>query len=59
MRRCTIPKDTKVSDCVAKLMKKGMAKPNAIRICQESTGLSYQTGKKPKTGPNAKKGKKK
>ena len=43
-----MPKGTKVADCVAKLMARGMAKPNAIRICQKSTGQSYKSGKKSK-----------
>lgn len=43
-----MPEGTKVYSCVQDVMKKGIPKVNAIRICQESTGLSYQTGKKPK-----------
>lgn len=49
-----MPKGTKVHSCVQKVMKQGKAKPNAIRICQASTGLSYQTGKKPKNNPTSK-----
>lgn len=43
-----MPTGTKVSDCVQKLVAKGMSKEKAIKICQASTGLSYATGKKPK-----------
>ena len=43
-----MPKNSKVYNCVQDLMAQGYAKPNAIRICQKSTGLSYATGKKPK-----------
>jgi len=43
-----MPKNTKVYRCVQDLMRKGYAKPNAIRICQKSTGQSYATGRKPK-----------
>lgn len=42
-----MPKGTKVHKCVHDLMKKkGYSKAKAIRICQESTGQSYKTGKK-------------
>jgi hypothetical protein len=44
-----MPKTGKVADCVKKVMKRGKDKPAAIRICQASTGLSYETGKKPKS----------
>ena len=44
-----MPKKSKVGRCVGKLEKKGMAPGKAIPICQESTGLSYATGKKPKS----------
>ena len=56
-----MPEGTKVSDCVVKLMAKGMEKANAIRICQKSIGQSYQTGKKSKGkyGYKFKEGKKK
>ena len=43
-----MPEGTKVHRCVQKVMKTGKAKPNAIRICQASTGQSYKTGRKPK-----------
>lgn len=42
-----MPKNSKVGRCVRKLTpKKG--KVSAIRICQKSTGQSYETGKKVK-----------
>jgi len=40
-----MPKGTKIHSCVQKVMAQGKKKPNAIRICQESTGQSYKTGK--------------
>lgn len=40
-----MPKGTKIADCVEQVMAKGHSKPSAIRICQASTGMSYQTGK--------------
>lgn len=40
-----MPKGTKVYRCVHKLMKEGKSKKSAIKICQESTGQSYKTGK--------------
>jgi len=43
-----MPEGTKVADCVARVMAKGLDKPNAIRICQKSTGQSYMSGKKSK-----------
>jgi len=43
-----MPKGTKVHKCVQKVMKTGKSKPSAIRICQASTGQSYQTGRKSK-----------
>jgi hypothetical protein len=49
-----MPKGTKVSDCVEKLMAKGMSQGKAIAICQSSTGLSYATGKKPKSASKKK-----
>lgn len=42
-----MPEGTKVARCVDDLTQKGMAKPNAIRICQKSTGQAYATGKPP------------
>lgn len=52
-----MPKGTKVHDCVQKYMKKHpkAKKSTAIKICQESTGQSYKTGKKPKNKRNKKK----
>jgi hypothetical protein len=44
-----VPKGTRVAKCVKKVMKTGKAKGNAIAICQASTGLSYKTGRKPKS----------
>lgn len=49
-----MPKGTKVSDCVERLMAQGHAEANAIRICQDSTGQSYMTGKKSKNPKNKK-----
>lgn len=43
-----MPKNSKVGRCVAKVGK-DKPKSNAIRICQSSTGQSYQTGRKAKT----------
>ena len=43
-----MPKGTKVHDCVVRLVAQGMPKPNAIKICQKSTGQSYKSGKKSK-----------
>ena len=43
-----MPKGTKVHSCVSKVMRQGKSKASAIRICQESTGQSYKTGKKSK-----------
>lgn len=43
-----MPKGTKVSNCVERLMAKGYSKEAAIRICQKSTGQSYKTGRKAK-----------
>ena len=48
-REREMPKGTKVSRCIAKVMRKsGASKAKAIRICQHSTGLSYRTGKSSK-----------
>lgn len=44
-----MPEGTKVAGCVNDLTQKGMPKPNAIRICQKSTGQSYMTGKPSKS----------
>lgn len=44
-----MPKNSKVAQCVVKVMKTGKDKPAAIRICQATTGQSYQTGKKAKS----------
>jgi len=41
-----MPKGTKVSRCVEKVMAGGKDKGSAIAICQDSTGQSYKTGKK-------------
>ena len=45
-----MPANSKVGRCVRKVQRSGKAKPNAIRICQASTGQSYKTGKKSKKG---------
>ena len=54
-----MPKGTRVHRCVTKVMGRGHAKPNAIRICQKSTKQSYKTGrvskKKNKSGKRKKK----
>jgi hypothetical protein len=42
-----MPKGTKVERCYTDL-KKTMPKGRAAAICQQSTGLSLATGKKPK-----------
>ena len=44
-----MPKGTKVYRCVQKVQAQGKSKASAIRICQESTGQSYKTGKKSKS----------
>jgi hypothetical protein len=54
-----MPEGTRVAKCVEKLMAKGYDKANAIRMCQKTTKQAYMTGKRPKSGPNAKKPKKK
>ena len=43
-----MPKNSKVGRCVEKVSKT-MGKEKAIPICQKSTGLSYASGKKPKS----------
>jgi len=48
LEEATMPKDSKVGRCVTKL-DKTKAKGAAIAICQDATGLSYATGKKPKS----------
>lgn len=53
-----MPEGTKVARCVDKLAPK-VGKASAIRICQESTGYSYMTGKPAKTHQNAPKTEKK
>lgn len=44
-----MPQGTKVAKCVGDVMKQGHDKVSAIRICQTSTGMSYQTGKPSKS----------
>ena len=44
-----MPKGTKVARCVKDVQKKGKGKVSAIKICQTSTGMSYETGRKAKT----------
>lgn len=39
------PEGSRVARCVHKLVAAGRSKVSAIRICQDSTGQSYQTGK--------------
>lgn len=46
-----MPKGTKVHACVEDLKRQGYSEESAIRICQKSTGQSYQTGKPPKKNP--------
>lgn len=41
-----MPKNSKVSKCVKKVMKTGKSKVSAIKICQATTKQSYKTGKK-------------
>lgn len=41
-----MPKNSKVGMCVRKVQRSGKSKVSAIRICQKSTGQSYNTGKK-------------
>jgi len=43
-----MPKGSRVARCVRKVVRTGLEKPNAIRICQQSTGLSYVSGAPPK-----------
>ena len=45
-----MPKNTKVGRCVSKVKR---TKPigSAIAICQKSTGMNYQTGKKKRKRP--------
>ena len=50
-----MPKGTKVARCVKDVQKKGKGKVFAIKICQVSTGLSYASGKKPKSKAKKKK----
>jgi hypothetical protein len=50
-----MPEGTKVARCVNNLTQKGVQKPNAIRICQKSTGQAYATGKPPKKEGETKK----
>jgi hypothetical protein len=45
-----MPEDSKVARCVKKVMAQGHSKASAIRICQASTGQSYQTGQRAKLG---------
>jgi len=40
-----MPEGTKIARCVHDVMAKGHSKVSAIKICQASTGMSYQTGK--------------
>ena len=44
-----MPEGTKVDKAYKALKKKGMNSGKAARIAQSQTGLSLQTGKKPKT----------
>ena len=44
-----MPEGTKVAKCVKNVQKQGKEKGSAIAICQKSTGLSYATGKPPKS----------
>jgi hypothetical protein len=48
-----MPEGTRVARCVEHLMAKGYSKEVAIKICQERTGQSYATGKKPKSPKKA------
>ena len=48
LNEVTMPKNSKVGRCVTKL-DKTKSKGSAIAICQDATGLSYATGKKPKS----------
>lgn len=50
-----MPKGTKVYRCVQKLIKQGRDKATAIKICQESTGQSYKTGKSSQDSKSSKK----
>ena len=43
-----MPKGTKVGRCYDKLIRNGMDKSKAARICQSSTGRSLKTGRKPR-----------
>jgi hypothetical protein len=43
-----MPKGTKISRCVEDLLRKGHSKVSAIKICQDSTGMSYASGKSSK-----------
>jgi hypothetical protein len=49
-----MPKGTKVAKCVSDVMKQGKDKVAAIKICQDSTGQAYSTGKKSKARKKAK-----
>lgn len=45
-----MPKDSKVAKCVQKVQASGKSKASAIKICQKSTGQSYKTGRRSKSG---------
>lgn len=45
-----MPEGTKVYRCVQKLKEQGYSESEAIRICQNATGESYQTGEKAEGG---------
>jgi len=50
-----MPKGTRVYRCVQSLIAQGWDKVTAIKICQESTGQSYQKGEASKSqAPNKK-----
>ena len=49
------PAGTPVDKMYRALLKQGKSPESAARIAQSATKLSLKTGKRPKTGPNAKK----
>jgi tRNA G10 N-methylase Trm11 len=52
--------DSKIERCVKEVMKtKGYSLEKAIKVCQESTGQAFKTGRKAKSTKGDKKGDKK
>jgi hypothetical protein len=49
VRRCIIPKGSKVEKVYKALVKEGKSKASAAKIAQSTTGQALSTGKKPKS----------